>query len=669
MKSNKNINFREPLVAPNSKTGQSKNGYPQNFWDRTLAEKWHGFTPPSRPSESEIARYRTYFEDVRNKKMGPNPTVLILGTTNEFRKLAVATGFKTTIVDYSKDYHEEISTELDSNFPYKNETLVNCSWEEMGNNLELKGKRFDIIIGDLSVGNISPENLDLVLKNVHELLNEGGLFLGKTFLSFRGRKITKINIQELIERYSNKKIESREKAYAFTTYDLAVYSCDLNGSKKINFSEMSKTVKGILAERQETLGKEYLEEIYFGEDVFFNKQLINFYVYPCKDYSEKLQKYFDIIDTVFADDVYSKDFPLIICQNNSSKPGQTDADIEQIRQNSFNRIENYVKDDKRKYKGWVEALSAQQFLFGLLEIFPGAASMTPWQEIEDLVKKKVLQSLEVQIDNDLMFFLEKYTDTDLEKEAREKAISDENFEIDIMRNNYALGVLCYVITHLTAPLINDAFGVVKKKLFNNIKENEHGWEPESSPWVTARICLSLRKTWNLLKENEKKKMHSVIKYIGDQFEDQKNIWLCEGAGTVLDTTSLCIETLIEYYDVVDDEQRRIKSILDSILRYYVLDGQINETIVALPLSKDAASKITRKEEARITIDHVEFYTILLRALNFLYPNKYEAEREKLIRIISNFWGYFEGFINDRIQTKEISIIPQIVYCCAKAMEK
>jgi len=642
-------------------------------WDKNLAKEWHGFTPPSRPSSSELKIYQKYFDEVKYKKTGPNPSVLILGTTNEFRKLALDSGFSTTIVDYSIDYYNEISVELPAKYSHEicekiknNEELINCSWEKMEK--ELKGRHFDIIIGDLAIGNVSPENLDKVLKNIYNLLFDGGLFLGKTFLSFKDKEVSKDDLEKLFKQYFNQNIETKEESYALTIYELSLYACDLKKSKKINFFEISKIVKNIIEKQEMSKAGNFLKELYLGKDAFFKEQLIEFYIYSCKEYSEKLQDLFKIKDSVFGIEFYSKYFPLIVCQKPFSAELK-DKNLEQIRRKTFRGVDNYITDDRRKYDEWGKALSAQQFLFGLREIYPDAASIKSWKNVQDLISQKVQQSLYFKIDEKLNFVLENYADEKMEKEAKEKAILNKDFQINNIVNNYALGVLCYIISFLTAPSKNDAFVIVKKKLFENIKDNKHGWEPENSPWITARICISLRKTWCLLNKSEKNKLISIVKYLGEKFNWENKVWACDVSGSVIDTTSLCIEALMDYYDVIKEDQQEIKSVLDEVLNHYVLDGQIYETMIIFPLYEEVASEIGDTQKGKRTIDNVEFYTILLRVLNRFYPKSYLKEKEIITQIISDFWILFEGYLkNDKLKTGEISAIPQILYCCAKAME-
>jgi len=71
-----------------------------NSWNKNMALAWHNMKEPSRPSKAEINIYGKYFEEVSSKIS--NPCVLILGSTIEFRKLALEKCFRATVVDISE---------------------------------------------------------------------------------------------------------------------------------------------------------------------------------------------------------------------------------------------------------------------------------------------------------------------------------------------------------------------------------------------------------------------------------------------------------------------------------------------------------------------------------------------------------------------------------------
>lgn len=120
-----------------------------------MASTWHKIVPPSRPSKSEIEIYRKYLKLARDNSKHAICKALILGSTIEFRELTCSEGFHTTIVDISEEYYNEISKELFS--PLKNEKVVFCNWLNMDENLE--SESYDVVLGDLSIGNIEPDKI------------------------------------------------------------------------------------------------------------------------------------------------------------------------------------------------------------------------------------------------------------------------------------------------------------------------------------------------------------------------------------------------------------------------------------------------------------------------------------------------------------------------------
>ena len=143
-------------------------------WGKELANIWTNNVAPSRPSCSEICVYTSYLRKLQKEIHHPIK-LLVLGSTPEFRDWGYDENLKVYVVDKSKDYYEQVSREL----RHKNlkETVFFSSWEDM--HFE---EKFDLIVGDLSIGNIEPHRFDDFLTNIRNSLSNEGVFMGKSFI-------------------------------------------------------------------------------------------------------------------------------------------------------------------------------------------------------------------------------------------------------------------------------------------------------------------------------------------------------------------------------------------------------------------------------------------------------------------------------------------------------
>lgn len=194
-------------------------------WDKELAYIWTNNVAPSRPSCSEIYVYTKYLRKLQTENKTKRLSLLVLGSTPEFRDWGFEEILDVFVVDKSENYYNTISREI----RHKNikETLYVTNWEDM--HFE---KTFDIIVGDLSLGNIEPSRFKDFIHNVNDALAEGGLFLGKSFL-WREEEFAKTP-KQIIDDYIRM---SNLHPYTFINHQLALYCLDKK-EHTIDFSKM-----------------------------------------------------------------------------------------------------------------------------------------------------------------------------------------------------------------------------------------------------------------------------------------------------------------------------------------------------------------------------------------------------------------------------------------------
>src|SRR3989338_8562914 len=170
-----------------------------SYWER-LTSSWDQVPSPIRPSKGDCEIYQDYL----GRKKGIE-RVLILGSTPEVRDLvAKLPKTKIYVADFS---HQMLSGMLKFTRhadPTK-EIWIKDDWLS----LFLPERSFDVIIGDLVLQQISPENERAFLKKVNSLLKKDGIFISRFhFISERFQSKT---IEEIVKKVEAKQRSSNEK--------------------------------------------------------------------------------------------------------------------------------------------------------------------------------------------------------------------------------------------------------------------------------------------------------------------------------------------------------------------------------------------------------------------------------------------------------------------------
>jgi len=264
-------------------------------WGKELAKLWTNYSPPCRVSISELVIYTYYISKIKKRKK-KRPKILILGSTTEFRDWAHEENLDVTIVDKSESYHKQISWEL----RHKNivEKVVNCKWQEM----EFIDE-FDVVVGDLVVGNIDSSELSLLLSKVNNCLKDGGLFITKSFFANPNKKLK--NIKEIFQDYNETKF--LHHPYSSLIYEIAQNSLDW-GSYNLIFKRMYEKIYKLYEDKE-------IDEQMMGvfENLGWQKNMkFSFYMPTFQEWEENISRTFSSFKKQFGSDVYSSDFPIYI---------------------------------------------------------------------------------------------------------------------------------------------------------------------------------------------------------------------------------------------------------------------------------------------------------------------------------------------------------------------
>lgn len=268
-------------------------------WGRDLALRWTRMVGPSRPTISELAVYTKYLR-ILQSHLDRKVKILVLGSTPEFRDWAFEENLDVTVMDYSQEYHETISRELRHKSIVENkqgkEQFICDDWINL-NSID----EYDIIIGDLVIGNVPPQSLESFIEKVSKALKKEGLFLGKSF--FVPRNYTKITPKELIKKYYN---GPPYHPYSFLSFDLTMYSID--DDNMLSFEKQYNELKKLNEQ-----GFLFNDTMAYFEDIGWDKEMkFKFHVPKVEEYEKLINKYLNIFDIEYGNDVYSHNFPLYI---------------------------------------------------------------------------------------------------------------------------------------------------------------------------------------------------------------------------------------------------------------------------------------------------------------------------------------------------------------------
>ncbi len=693
-------------------------------WNEERATAWHKMQPPSKPSKSELEVYKKYINQKKEKVT--QPKILILGSTVEFRELAYELGCNVTVVDFSKSYHDEISNDFADN---TKEAILNSErpifndWCTLVNHkiIGRETSTFDIIIGDLAVGNVPPEKLDSFFDNIAKLLKKEGYLLGKSIYYYANKfpekkELTKILDDTVKEVNCNAIKNLDEYVYAKTMYKLSIFNIKSDfegkfGAKQIDFSSMHKQILNYVGE-DENLKKIF--NIYLGKETSFSSKMPEkFFIYSYIEIIKLAKKKgLSIFDIEYGTDYYKDDYPLIVffkTENDKNK---------YIIPN--NAIVSFLNSNGKLIDEWKASVSSRFFL---IEIDRIVNNESPFVTLQKIISE--LQSLfkgKLSINNDLNFILsENIKYENIENETRslvENSQLEDNPKLQTkLKRNFIYGILIYeafIISQKNNFHANNVLILLLQELFKDNEETAKGkiWAPRESPWVAAKICICLyplfkhfkdlnNKLNSLKSKREIKERDKLIKQIEDQaiskeYEtkiknvvesinskndencDKPKMWHTE-IGSDFDTSALCLEVLHLYNYYL--KNKSIETTIFGILNEYVLNDKIYETFIKYPIYNSLIDQICHKQKINGEYAHkklcgrIEWYSILYIICKDMAKKckhcdrpTYEEPANFIAEKLRRFWVVFKDqfeVIYKETKDLEQSFIPQILYCCSK----
>ena len=265
-------------------------------WGAELAVYWRNYVPPCRPSRFELSRLSDITKDLRRNTRSRRLRVLILGSTTEFRDWAFEERLEAVVVDSSPEFHKEVSKELTHD--NVRESVIFDDWRSMKFDLE-----FDLVVGDLVIGNVPKVDLPRLLENVHNSLLPHGRFVTKSFFARNDRSAKAIH--EVIENL--RQFDPCDDPFPELIYELAM-ACTDNEKGILSFERMFNEIERAWQHGQVTDD----QLIRFSEFGWGSKMKFDFLIPTESEWSDEYQRLFEL-DILYRDEsTFLSSFPLYV---------------------------------------------------------------------------------------------------------------------------------------------------------------------------------------------------------------------------------------------------------------------------------------------------------------------------------------------------------------------
>ena len=302
------LNQKKETILDDSKT--------ETGWGRDAAGLFMELAEgPAIPSDSEISFYKSYLKKVSNSNA--DAKILIMGSTKSFYEMA-KNDFAVTVVDSSSEYVKTIFKKTDLANPRLK--IIISDWAEMGK--ALRNEKFDIVIGDLALGNISTNKIEDITKLISRLLKKDGYWLGKNW--FRFEQLESVTKQELLDEAKNMlSADDQDIFFQNMVYKIVMF-CSNNGKMTLDFARLNVMVQSIADELSvDTFTKEKIMQS-FNRFLVLHDKGISFKIFDIKMIVSLAYKHgLVLLETGYGNDAYSSDFPLLVFQNQSLNDGLT----------------------------------------------------------------------------------------------------------------------------------------------------------------------------------------------------------------------------------------------------------------------------------------------------------------------------------------------------------
>jgi len=276
--------------------------FDKSDWSSALS-MWDKYTSPFRPSIVDIDNYFLILKRLKQKR-----NILLLGATPEIRDILANLGLKVLIADFSQEMLIGM-TNHGVGIIESSEKWVKTDWMDM--NKFIKNDYFDLILGDLVLRNIEPDSQINFLKEISELLNKNGYFVGR--IHFINESLMPVSARRIIESSFEDgyriKSKSLEDLITSRLFDKATNFKTKRINKRKFANDINGYIKKDLTSKREDLVLNNILKKWAGQRTWTQR--------TAKEIDRLLFRYFSIRDIRIASDYKDSEFyPLYILRNN-----------------------------------------------------------------------------------------------------------------------------------------------------------------------------------------------------------------------------------------------------------------------------------------------------------------------------------------------------------------
>jgi hypothetical protein len=250
-----------------------------------MAERWHLYKPPARPSAGDVAIYESF--------MAEPARTLLLGSTPEIRSLARRYRHRLTAVDVNEQVYHALA-ELVTHPGGEKASFVCRDWLQMD-----LGEEFDLVIGDGSINMLPPQTHETFLERLAAHMRPGQVLLLRAYVMDEPRIQT---AEAVFERAR----ELREDLYTATKIHLSLLWLDRETGEMSNALFWTKLQElhgqGVTtAEEHRSLG------------TIFAHDSLSVYFLSRPRFEAQTAPYFSLQDILYAGDYESHELKPIFC--------------------------------------------------------------------------------------------------------------------------------------------------------------------------------------------------------------------------------------------------------------------------------------------------------------------------------------------------------------------
>jgi len=266
------------------------------------AENYKKDTYPGKPSPDDLDIFYKFIKKAIGKKKA---RILVLGATPGMRDVAAKFNSEITLIDNNKDVIKAMSKLIKHK---KKEKKIVGNWLKM----PFKDNYFDVVIGDLIIGNIHGEKNKDLIKEIYRILKPKGYWIHRVYVIENNlkRKNTEDMIKEFskaIKKYKNIGLMDALIKNSYNPKTRFIYTSAI----KKSLDKYGKNNKCIYPENKK------IEKIMNKEYNLWSPFKVKWYVGTKKEVFSRLSKYFKVLRKGKTKDHYlPENYVVVMCRKN-----------------------------------------------------------------------------------------------------------------------------------------------------------------------------------------------------------------------------------------------------------------------------------------------------------------------------------------------------------------